>query len=150
MQWGWCGWCAWVTVCLSVWSTPCTTETKTDRIRRVAGHMPHPRMAQSQAERSPLYLFHSTGEESPGWTFSSPRIVGCILGALLCLAPWGFPRNLWSSTTGNLIVMGKGVGLATTSTWISADGVPTCRAQVVIQTSSYAHLQNRVSVVQPD
>ena len=112
--------------------------------------MPHPRMAQSQAERSPLYLFHSTGEESPGWTFSSPRIVGCILGALLCLAPWGFPRNLWSSTTGNLIVMGKGVGLATTSTWISADGVPTCRAQVVIQTSSYAHLQNRVSVVQPD
>lgn len=38
----------------------------------------------------------------------------------------------------------KREGLATTSIWILADGVPTCSAQVVVPVSSSAHLQNQV------
>ena len=38
---------------------------------------------------------------------------------------------------------GEVEGLPTTSTWILADHIPTSRAQVVVPTSGFAHLQNQ-------
>ena len=47
-------------------------------------------------------------------------------------------------TAGTLTVMEKGAGLATTSSGIVSDPVPTCRAQAEDATSSSARLQNQV------
>lgn len=46
------------------------------------------------------------------------------------------------STNGNVTVMEKGKWLAT-RTWILADQVHSCTAQVLISNSGFAHLQNQ-------
>lgn len=74
------------------------------------------------------------GKEKPE---GKVNIVGCFVVPLLWFCSPGI--------TGNLTVSENGKGLPTTSIQILADEVHTCRAQVVVPTSSFIQLQNQVS-----
>lgn len=60
------------------------------------------------------------------------------------LTQWGSPGNLWAKSLGIWLWQRGGEGFATPSTWILANGVPAYRAQVIVPTSSFAHLRNQV------
>ena len=114
------------------WSTPCTTETKTDHIRRVRGatprwpHCPCPRLVKHHMERSPLSLwFLQRQKRAQAGHPASPLLWLTSWESHSCLASGGSQGNLWSLTTGNQIVMEKGGGLVGTRIWILADQVPT-------------------------
>lgn len=56
---------------------------------------------------------------------------------------WGLWWHLWGSITENLWWR-RAEGLATSSTWILVDWVPTCSAQVGIPTSGFIHLHHQI------
>ena len=131
------------------WSTPCITETKTDctgKVREATTHWlhcPSPRPVQHHREVSPEPLIPPV-EKRTWWALLPQHCRSLCSSPYTDLTPRGLQGNLWGSTTGNLTVTEKGRVLTTTSTWILADWVHTCSAQVVISTSSFAHLQNQV------
>ena len=61
----------------------------------------------SHQEVLPEPTISPLGKESPGWTSSSPIIVGHFLVVLNLVLHHGNQRNLLGLTTGNMIVMEK-------------------------------------------
>lgn len=134
------------------WSTPCISRTKTDQIRRVRGALtepPLPRRAPHHTERSPLSLWFPQWEKrTKRGKPVSPSTVGSFVGACTLISHHGDCSGICSGicNAGNLTVMEKRGGLATTGTHILSGQVHPCSAEVLIPTSSFAHLQNQVGV----
>lgn len=84
-------------------------------------------------------------KEKPKGTGSSHPQCCVLLYEKPCsvLTPQGLWWHLWGSITENLWWR-RAEGLATPSTWILVDWLPTCSAQVGIPTSGFIHLHNQV------
>ena len=115
------------------WSTPCTTETKTDCVRKLRGTLtalplPQDRTA-SHREVYPEPSVPLVAKESRGVNQHTQHC-GLLCGSPYCgLTAMGIVGDLQSSTTGNLaMIRERGQGLTTISTWILADWVHTCSA----------------------
>nr|XP_030692963.1 coiled-coil domain-containing protein 7 isoform X8 [Globicephala melas] len=102
----------------------------------------HPGWCSTTQRSLPSALSSSSLKEEPSVDFQLYQHCGSLLESPHFL-PQGFRGNLLGLTTGNLIVTEKGEGLATTSTGILADQVLTCSTQVVVLTSSFAHLEKQ-------
>lgn len=134
------------------WSTPGTTATKTDGIRRVRGvtkpeHIVFPPGQRRTTWRGLSWAcFSSKWKREPrGWHLA-PLVLWVTSWSLWsCLR--GSKENLWCLATGNQIVKKKGRGLGATSTWILAEDIPTSHTQVVVSTSGFIHLQSQSSGV---
>lgn len=72
-----------------------------------------------------------------------PSTVGCFVGATTLTSLHEDLRWIFSPTLGLWLWWRSGEGFATASMQILADQVHTCSAQVVIPTSTFAHLQNQ-------
>ncbi|XP_073657724.1 uncharacterized protein CCDC7 isoform X16 [Tursiops truncatus] len=105
-------------------------------------HQSHPGWCSTTPRSLPSALSSSSLKEEPSVDFQLYQHCGSLLESPHFL-PQGFRGNLLGLTTGNLIVTEKGEGLATTSTGILADQVLTCSTQVVVLTSSFAHLEKQ-------
>lgn len=133
------------------WSIPCTTETKTDFIRRVRvgaicwPHCPSPRPVQHHVERSPLHLWFvqgikkaQGGHKAPWalWVTSwEPLLWSCLMWTL----EESVGLNHWESDCDG--GGARGLQQPALGSW---HRVPTCSTQVVIPTSGFAHLPNQV------
>lgn len=115
---------------------PHAAGTKTDCIRGVRGmaacgpHHLSPKPGQHHAERSPLSLHHPVRKDSPRQTSRSPSTVHCFLEA----PTWGSRSTETAVEFSELSHWESGCDgegkeeLATTSSWILTDQVPTCIA----------------------
>lgn len=118
-------------------------------MRRIRGaatrwpRCPSPRPAHHHTKRSSLSLRFSSEKRELGGHQLSLHCRSLPGGSHSGLTSWRTQGNLQGSTTGNVTVIEQGEGLSTTSTWISANKVPTCRAQAVVPTCGFAHLQNQ-------
>ena len=84
-------------------------------------------------------------KREPGETSNLPQHCGWLYGSPSSdLTQWGSPGNLWAKSLGIWLWQRGGEGSATPSTWILANRVPAYRVQVIVPTSSFAHLQNQV------
>ncbi|XP_049561495.1 coiled-coil domain-containing protein 7 isoform X13 [Orcinus orca] len=128
-------------------------ETDIQRMRDTVGrekavgeiktyHQSHPGWCSTTPRSLPSALSSSSLKEEPSVDFQLYQHCGSLLESPHFL-PQGFRGNLLGLTTGNLIVTEKGEGLATTSTGILADQVLTRSTQVVVLTSSFAHLEKQ-------
>ena len=87
----------------------------------------------------------SSRKREPGETSNLPQHCGWLYGSPSSdLTQWGSPGNLWAKSLGIWLWQRGGEGSATPSTWILANRVPAYRVQVIVPTSSFAHLQNQV------
>ena len=122
----------------------CTTDIKTDCIRRVR-EATQCSPAEHHAERSSLSLqffqLEKVGENQLPSALESLHRSPCS-----DLTPRGLQGNLGAQLLGISPWHGKGEGLAIISTWILANQIYTCNVQVVIPTSSFAHLWNWVGM----
>ena len=98
-----------------------------------AGTAPH-------GEVSPETVLPPEGK-SLGVTSSTPSIVGQFMGALAVVSPHWDHRRLRGSATGNLMEKGRGF-----QHWVLADQICTCRAQFIVPTCGFAHLQSKSMV----
>lgn len=104
-----------------------------------------PSLVQHHAMRSLLRLWFLRREKkAQEWQSATPpRIWVASWEPLLWSLPPGFHGNLWGSNTGNLTLTesreATNKQCSNFMDWISP-----CKVQVVVQTSSFAHLQNQV------
>lgn len=135
---------------IEVEEPPCNTKTKTDCIRcirKVATHRLHcPFPHQCNTTQRGLPWAPPMGKE-PRRNTQLSHCCGSLPGrSYPDLAPWGLQGILQGSFTGNLSVMEKEDGLASTSIQVLADWIHIWRAQVVVPTNSFTYLHNSVSV----
>lgn len=136
------------------WSTPCSSGTKTDQIRRVRGATIHwlnclfPGQHLTTQRGLSWASGSSSGKREPGGGSQSPPALWVALQEpVLWSHTMGTAVESAGPHAGNLSVIEKKGGLATTlraGTQILSGQVPLCSAQVLIPTSSFAHLQNQV------
>lgn len=101
--------------------------------------LPSSRLVQCYAKRSCLSLQFLQGKErEPVWTSSTPSIVGHFLAVPIPILPHRNCRRVCGTwPLGIWLWWRSGEGLATTSSQISENWVPSCNAQEVVPASGF-------------
>lgn len=124
-------------------------QDSTRRVRKVATQWPYwssPKPAWHHVESSPLSLWFFQWEREPWRDNQQPHPELCVAlqGPLTLTSHHRNYRGICGAQPLGIWLIEKGKGLATTSTMFLEDWLHTSSAHVIISTSGFAYVQNKV------